>query len=109
MNQQDNNGNNQRDTNNSAGRKPDYVAYNVQDSKDGKGYWNKVGAAWSHKDGQGYDIALDSMPVNGRITLRQMREERMQGFEQQRQNQGQGHNQEQTHQQTHGQTRDRSR
>lgn len=32
---------------------------------------NKVGAAWKHKDGFGYTIALDVAPMNGRIVLRQ--------------------------------------
>lgn len=65
-------------------RRPDFIAYNVQESKDRKGYWNKVGAAWRHRDGQGYDIHLDSLPVNGRVTLRELREERMRDYEQER-------------------------
>jgi hypothetical protein len=69
------------------GRKPDYIAYNVTDGKDGKGFFNKVGAAWRHKDGQGYDLHLDSMPINGRVTLRELREERLQELSEQRQTQ----------------------
>ncbi|VAW75396.1 hypothetical protein MNBD_GAMMA13-700 [hydrothermal vent metagenome] len=69
--------------NTNAGRKPDFAAYNVRESKDGKGYWNKVGAAWKHRDGKGFDIDLDSVPVNGRVTLRELRDERMQSHEQQ--------------------------
>ena len=72
MNEQRNN------ENQPAGRKPDYIAYNVRESQDGKGYWNKVGAAWKHRDGQGYDINLESIPVDGRVTLRELREERTQ-------------------------------
>lgn len=68
-----------------APKKPDFIAYNVKESPDGKGYWQKLGAAWQHRDGGGYDIALDSLPVDGRITLREMREERMQSYEEQRQ------------------------
>ena len=70
--------------NSNSGRKPDFIAYNVQESKDGKGYFNKVGAAWQHRDGKGYELHLDSMPMNGRVTLRELREERMQGYENQR-------------------------
>lgn len=69
------------------GRKPDYIAYNVTDGKEGKGFFNKVGAAWQHKDGQGYDLQLDSMPVNGRVTLRELREERLKELDEQRQTQ----------------------
>ncbi len=59
------------------GRKPDHLAYNVSPSRDGKVHWEKVGAAWQHRDGRGFDIDLHSVPVNGRVTLREMREERM--------------------------------
>lgn len=66
--------------NQSAGRKPDFIAYNVRDSQNEKGYWNKVGAAWQHHDGQGLDIQLESIPVDGRITLRELREERVSSY-----------------------------
>lgn len=62
------------------GRKPEFIAYSVKDGREGKAYFSRVGAAWAHRDGQGYDIALESVPVNGRITLREMREERMQEY-----------------------------
>ena len=66
------------------GRKPDQIAYSVKDTPDGKGYWNRVGAAWQHKDGQGTEIILDSTPVNGRISLRDQRDERMQDYQDER-------------------------
>lgn len=75
-----------RDQDNTYARRPDFVAYNVRESRDGKGHWNRIGAAWRHKDGHGYEINLDSLPVDGRVTLREMREERMQGYEDERQN-----------------------
>jgi len=70
---------------NSAGKKPDYIAYTVRDTRDGKGDWNKVGAAWGHRDGQGIDLQLDAAPVDGRVTLRELREERMNSYEGERQ------------------------
>lgn len=36
-----------------------------------KSFWNKVGAAWRHKDGKGYTLQLEVVPINGRIVLRQ--------------------------------------
>ena len=72
---------------NNGGKRPDYIAYNVKHSNDGKGHWNKVGAAWQHQDGQGYDLALDSIPVDGRVTLRELRQEQVQNYDNQRQNQ----------------------
>ncbi len=69
---------------NEKGRKPDFIAYQVNQTQDGKGVFNRCGAAWTHKDGQGLQIQLDSLPVNGRITLRELREERMQQYADQR-------------------------
>lgn len=69
----------------STGRRPDYIAYTVRDTRDGKGDWNKVGAAWEHRDNQGIDLQLDAVPTDGRVTLRELREERMNNYEEQRQ------------------------
>ena len=33
--------------------------------------WNKIGAAWPHKDGKGLNIVLSCVPINGRIVLRE--------------------------------------
>ncbi len=54
----------------SAGKRPSHIAYQVRDGEQDKSYFNKIGAAWEHKDGQGYNIQLDSVPVDGRVTLR---------------------------------------
>lgn len=70
---------------NEPGRKPDFLAYNVKESHDGKGYWNKVGAGWNHGDGDGIKIKLDNIPLDGEIDLRILREERMEGFKEERQ------------------------
>jgi hypothetical protein len=57
-------------TNENAGSKaPTHIAYHVRDGKD-KGYFTRIGAAWPHKDGQGFNIQLEIMPLDGRITLR---------------------------------------
>lgn len=71
--------------NDSVGRKPDFIAYSVRDTRDGKGDWNKVGAAWGHRDAQGIDLQLDATPVDGRVTLRELRDERMNSYEDERQ------------------------
>ncbi|MES9971749.1 MAG: hypothetical protein ABW092_17075 [Candidatus Thiodiazotropha sp.] len=70
-----------KDQDNTYSKKPDFVAYTVQQSRDGKGYWNRIGAAWEHRDGKGVEIDLSSLPVDGRLTLREMREERMKDSE----------------------------
>lgn len=48
---------------------PDYLAWHVT-QKGEKAFWNKVGAAWVHKDGKGYTLQLETCPINGRIVLR---------------------------------------
>lgn len=53
---------------------PDYLAWHVTQKAD-KSYWNKVGAAWAHKDGKGYTLQLETCPINGRIVLREPRED----------------------------------
>ena len=53
--------------------KPVFNAYTVIDyQRNGKrnSKWTKIGVVFSHKDGEGYDIALDALPINGRISLR---------------------------------------
>ena len=53
--------------------KPTHIAYAVRNfEKDGKqdSDWLRIGAAWSHKDGKGFDVNLDALPVGGRVVLR---------------------------------------
>lgn len=45
-------------------------AYQVKDGPDGQSYFNRIGSAFPHKDGQGFNLVLDAMPVDGRVTLR---------------------------------------
>jgi hypothetical protein len=53
---------------------PDYLAWHVT-QKGEKSYWNKVGAAWTHKDGKGCTLQLETCPIDGRIILRAPLEE----------------------------------
>jgi hypothetical protein len=50
--------------------KPDFLVYQVIDRDDDKGIWNNIGAAWRHKDGQGLNIILNSVPLDGRLAVR---------------------------------------
>lgn len=51
-----------------AKRKPAFIAHVVRDA-DGKGYWNRIGAAWANKGGKGYVLQLDAVPLDGRVVL----------------------------------------
>jgi len=53
-----------------APKRPSFIAYHVREGEDQKAYFNRIGAAFAHKDGQGHDILLDSTPVDGRVTIR---------------------------------------
>ncbi|WP_254509548.1 hypothetical protein [Anatilimnocola floriformis] len=57
-------------TENSGGKAPSLIAYQVRDREGKKGFFTRIGAAWPHGDGQGFNIQLDSIPLDGRITLR---------------------------------------
>jgi hypothetical protein len=50
-------------------KSPTHVAYQVREGKD-KGYFTRIGAAWPHRDGKGFNIQLDVVPLDGKITLR---------------------------------------
>lgn len=52
--------------NTNTGRKPSLNAYQVREAADGNSYWNRIGAAWSNKDG-GFTLQLESLPLDGRI------------------------------------------
>ncbi|CDO60036.1 hypothetical protein BN1012_Phect1822 [Candidatus Phaeomarinobacter ectocarpi] len=56
------------------GKRPSHIAYSVRENQEGKAFFNRVGSAFKHKDGNGFDVALDATPVNGRITLRTPKE-----------------------------------
>ena len=48
---------------------PALIAYHVPERENAP--WTRIGAAWDHKDGQGYTFQLDLIPAGaGRIVLR---------------------------------------
>lgn len=54
---------------------PSLIAYHVAD-RGKKGFWTRIGAAWDHKDGEGYTLQLDLVPADGgRIVLRPLKDE----------------------------------
>jgi hypothetical protein len=55
---------------------PTYIAYHVKDTTAGengekRGVWTRVGAAWLNKDGKGFSLVLDVVPLDGRLILRE--------------------------------------
>jgi hypothetical protein len=56
------------------GKAPTHAAYHVRDNEGGKGYWTRIGGAWPHRDGKGFNIQTDLAPYDGRITVRLIEE-----------------------------------
>lgn len=54
----------------SGSNSPSHIAYQVRDREGSKGFWTRIGSAWAHKDGKGYSIQLECVPLDGRISLR---------------------------------------
>ena len=56
-------------------KRPLMLAYTVKPIDDGRNsIWSKIGAAWSHKDGQGFEVRMDAVPVDGQIVLRAVKD-----------------------------------
>ena len=49
---------------------PTHIAYQVRDRDGQKGFWTRIGSAWPHADGNGFNIQIEVVPLDGRITLR---------------------------------------
>lgn len=58
------------DTSTSASKQPSHIAYQVRDREGKKGFWTRIGSAWAHADGNGFNIQIEAVPLDGRITLR---------------------------------------
>ena len=53
-----------------ASKTPSHIAYHVRNREGGEGFWTRIGSAWPHADGNGFNIQLETVPLDGRITLR---------------------------------------
>ena len=50
---------------------PDFAVYTVKERAAGQDpFWLRIGAAWANKDGKGFNVQLDSLPLDGRLVLR---------------------------------------
>ena len=49
---------------------PTHVAYHVRDRAEGEAFWTRIGSAWEHADGKGFNIQIETVPLDGRIALR---------------------------------------
>lgn len=51
---------------------PSHIVYQVQDGAQDQAYWHRVGAAWKHSDDKGFSIQLTALPIDGRLTIREL-------------------------------------
>ena len=50
-------------------RRPDFNIYNIEGDGD-NAYWNKIGGAWAWKDGKGFYLQMDYLPLKaGKLAL----------------------------------------
>lgn len=58
-------------TNDAAGSKmPSHYVYHVLKIRNQKPFYRRIGSAWAHADGQGFNVQLESFPLDGRVQLR---------------------------------------
>ena len=52
-----------------SGSKPTHRLYRVNGDGDAT-IWTPIGAAWPNRDGKGFNLSYDAVPLSGRIVLR---------------------------------------
>lgn len=54
-----------------ANQQPSYRAYTVIKRGEGQDdFWLAIGAAFQHQDGDGFNVVLQALPIDGKIVLR---------------------------------------
>lgn len=54
--------------------KPAFNAFSVEEREGHDPFWLKIGAAFEHKDGKGFNLVLQALPIDGRVVLREYKE-----------------------------------
>jgi hypothetical protein len=53
-----------------ANQQPTHRAYTVIKREGKDDFWLAIGAAFAHEDGDGFNIVLQALPIDGKIVLR---------------------------------------
>ena len=53
-----------------AAQQPTYQAYTVVKREGQDDFWLNIGAAFMHQDGDGFNVLLQALPINGKLVLR---------------------------------------
>ena len=49
--------------------RPSLAVYIVEGEGE-SAFWTKIGAAWAHEDGDGFNLQLSCLPLSGRLVIR---------------------------------------
>ena len=49
--------------------KPTHRLYAVK-GEGKEAHWTEIGAAWENQDGKGFSLALEALPIGGRLVMR---------------------------------------
>lgn len=59
--------------NSNQSNRPTHAIWQVTgEGKDKKGYWNRVGSGWMNRDLKGLNLRFDSIPLSGRVVVREI-------------------------------------
>lgn len=53
-----------------ANQQPTYQAYTVIKREGQDDFWLNIGAAFMHQDGDGFNVVLQALPIDGKVVLR---------------------------------------
>jgi len=59
---------------NTTGRKPDFRLFNVLGEGE-TAKWTPIGAAWQHRDGNGFTVLCEAFPRDGRMVARILKDD----------------------------------
>jgi hypothetical protein len=51
-------------------QQPSYTAFTIHKREGKDDFWLAIGAAFMHEDGDGYNIVLQALPIDGKVVLR---------------------------------------
>jgi hypothetical protein len=56
-------------------QQPAYRAFTVVKREGADDFWVPIGAAFPHQDGEGFNLVLQALPIDGRVVLRTPKDE----------------------------------
>ena len=56
-------------------QQPAFRAFTVVKREGADDFWLPIGAAFPHQDGEGFNLVLQALPIDGRVVLRTPKEE----------------------------------